>query len=59
MGKIGSIFLTFNTFSSSYVRKLHLSITWKFQKRVKFTHEALLGVLGIRDNGQNNFRDKG
>ena len=21
--------------------------------------EALLGVLGIRDNGQNNFRDKG
>jgi len=22
-------------------------------------HEALLGVLGIRDNWQNNFRDKG
>ena len=23
------------------------------------TSEALLGVLGIRDNWQNNFRDKG
>jgi len=22
-------------------------------------YEALLGVLGIRDNWQNNFRDKG
>ena len=27
------------------------------RKRLKF--EALLGVLGIRDNWQNNFRDKG
>ena len=34
---------------------------WDWYKHFLFqiSYEAVLGVLGIRDNPQNNFRDKG
>ena len=35
----------------------HASLSCKLSRAVKF--EALLGVLGIRDNWQNSIRDKG
>ena len=36
-------------------------LLWDRYKHLLFqiSYEAVLGVLGIRDNSQNNFRDKG